>query len=190
MATKVLKKKLILKKAIKSTITKILLTIIIFLLGMIYVKINPQNKITLQEVIYENSLKFTKVRQLYEKYFSNIFSINNLIYEEKPVFNEKITYIAKNTYKDGVALTVANNYMVPALESGIVVYIGNKQDYGQTIIVEQTNGIDTFYSNISTTDIKLYDYIEKGDYIGQTLSDKLYLIFQKNGVVLNYKDYI
>ena len=80
--------------------------------------------------------------------------------------------------------------MVPALESGIVVYIGNKQDYGQTIIVEQTNGIDTFYSNISTTDIKLYDYIEKGDYIGQTLSDKLYLIFQKNGVVLNYKDYI
>ena len=75
--------------------------------------------------------------------------------------------------------------MVPCLESGIVVYIGNKDDYGQTVIIEQENGIDVFYSNISNDNIKLYDYIEKGEYVGQTKTNKLYLVFQKNGTVLD-----
>lgn len=190
MSNKVLKKKLVLKKYIKLIITKVLLTIIIFLIGMIIIKQNPKNKVFIQKNIYEDSLKFTKARQLYKKYFGSIFSIDNLIYEELPVFNENITYNEKHAYKDGVALTVQSNYMVPALESGIVVYIGEKENYGKTIIIEQTNGIDVFYSNITTDSLKLYDYIEKGNYIGETLSDKLYLVFQKNGVVQNYKEYI
>ena len=80
--------------------------------------------------------------------------------------------------------------MVPCLNNGIVVYIGEKEEYGQTIIVEQANGIDVFYANITADGIKLYDYVEKGEYLGQTKSDKLYLIFQKNGRILNYQDYI
>ena len=80
--------------------------------------------------------------------------------------------------------------MVPALESGIIIFIGEKENYGETIIIEQTNGIDVFYSNITKNNFKLYDYVEKGTYLGETKDDKLYLIFQKNGEVLNYKDYI
>lgn len=190
MQQKVLKKKLVLKKQIKQLLSKVLLTIIIFLVGMIIVKDNPKTKIFIQENIYEKSFKFTKIKNLYQKYFGNIFSIENLIYEELPVFSEQMTYTSKNTYKDGVALTVQSGYMVPSLEKGIVVYIGEKEEYGQTIIIEQTNGIDVFYSNITTEDIKLYDYIEKGEYIGQTKTDKLYLVFQKNGTILDYKDYI
>lgn len=190
MENKVLKKRLILKKQIKIIISKLLITTIFFLIGMILVKNNVQYKNIIRETIYEKSLKFTKAKQLYQKYFGSVFSINNLVYEESPVFNEKINYTKQNTYKDGVALTVPKGYMVPCLESGIVVYIGDKEDYGQTIIIEQINGIDVFYSNITTENIKLYDYIEKGKYLGQTQTDKLYLVFQKNGEVLNYKEYL
>lgn len=190
MPNKVLKKKLVLKKSVTIFITKLSIIIIIFLLGMILVKQTPKYKVTIQEKIYENSLKFTKARDLFNKYFGSIFSIDSIIYEEKPVFNENITYTEKHTYKDGVALTVSTNYMVPSLETGIVVYIGDKENYGQTIIIEQVNGIDVFYGNVSTTNLKLYDYVEKGDYIGETTTDKLYLVFQKNGVVLDYKEYI
>lgn len=190
MQNKILKKKLILKNSIKRTISKVMLTIIIFLLGMITIKIKPTFKITIQENIYEKSIKFTKVKELYKRYFGNILSIENIIYEETPVFNEKITYTKQNTYMDGVVLTVSKNYMVPCLENGIVVYIGEKDNYGETIIVEQENGIDVFYGNVKADGIKLYDYIEKGEYIGQVKTEKLYLIFQKNGVALNYKDYI
>ena len=51
--------------------------------------------------------------------------------------------------------------MVPVIESGVVVFIGEKEGYGNTIIVEQVNGVDVYYSNINPSNIKLYDYIEK-----------------------------
>lgn len=187
---KSVKKRFVLKKKIKIQLTKILLLIIIFLIGMICIKSNPNNKLIIKKNIYETSLKFTKAKELYEKYFGNIMSIDKIIYKETPVFDEKITYTQKNKYKDGVSLTVSENYMVPSLESGIVVYIGGKEDYGNTIVIEQTNGVDVFYSNIEIANIKLYDYIEKGEYIGQTSTDKLYLVFQKNGEIINYDEYI
>ena len=52
--------------------------------------------------------------------------------------------------------------MVPILESGIVLYIGEKENYGQTIIIEQIDGVEVYYSNINSN-VKLYDYIEKGN---------------------------
>ena len=68
--------------------------------------------------------------------------------------------------------------------------MGNKEGYGNTIIIEQINGIDVWYSNITTTDIKLYDYIEKGKLIGEVVDQKLYMVFQQDGKILNYKEYI
>ena len=157
---------------------------------MIYIKSNPNNKQLIKKNIYESSLQFTEVKKIYDKYFGNILSIDNIIYKEKPVFNEKIIYSQKNKYKDGVSLTVEKNYMVPSIESGIVVYIGEKKDYGNTIVIEQINGIDVFYSNIEIPNIKLYDYIEKGEYLGQTKTEKLYMVFQKDGEIINYDEYI
>lgn len=190
MSEKTIKKKLVLKKQIKQLISKTMLTIIIFLVGMIFIKQDTTNKALVKKKIYEENIKFVKVKELYKKYFGNVFSIDNVVYEDTPVFKEQIEYSKINTYKDGAELTVQENYMIPALENGIVVYIGEKEEYGQTIIIEQENGIDVFYANITTNDISLYDYVKKGDYIGQVKTNKLYLIFQKNGKVLNYKDYL
>ena len=79
--------------------------------------------------------------------------------------------------------------MVPILESGVVVFIGEKDDYKNTIIVEQVDGIDVFYGNIKTNNIKLYDYVEKGELLGEA-NKELYLVFQKDGEYLDYKEYI
>ena len=72
----------------------------------------------------------------------------------------------------------------------IVVFIGEKEHYGNTIIVQQIDGIDTWYGNVYIGDIKIYDYVQKGNLLGEVLDDKLYLVFQKEGKYLNYKDYI
>ena len=80
--------------------------------------------------------------------------------------------------------------MVPTIESGIVVFIGEKENLGTTVIIEQVDGIDTFYSNININNIKLYDYIEKGELLGETKGNDLYLFFQKNGEYLDYQKYI
>ena len=188
METKKVKRKLVLKKKFKILLTKIMITIIIFLIGLITIKKYPNTKNYIIENIYEKSIKFTKTRELYDKYIGNIVPIEKVIIEEKPVFNEKLTYKHHQIYKNGVELTVENNYLVPALE--VVVFIGEKSDYGTTIIIEQTNGISVFYSNINIIDINLYDYIKKGELIGEAKEEKLYLIFTKEGKYLDYKDYI
>ena len=92
--------------------------------------------------------------------------------------------------KKMLELKVDKNYMVPALDSGIVVFIGDKEDYKDTVIVQQANGIDVWYSNVSVDNLKLYDYIEKGSLIGEVKTDSLYMVFKKDGKVLDYKDYI
>lgn len=190
MNQKKIVKKLVLKKKVRNILNKILITIIIFLVAAILVKKDVSLKNDIIKNVYEESIHFTKLKKIYQKYFGNIIPVDKIAIEEQPVFNEKLTYSKKNTYKDGVALTVSKNYMVPLLESGIVVFIGEKEEYGSTVIIEQVNGIDVFYSNITTSNLKLYDYVEKGELLGEVKTDKLYLIFQKDGNYLNYQDYI
>ena len=186
---KTIKKKLKLKKEIKIILNKLLISIIIFLIGLISVKKTPSLKLTIKEKIYEDSFNFITVKNFYEKYFGDFLSISKVT-ETTPVFNEKLSYKQESKYKDGVELIVDNNYLVPAIESGIVVYLGEKEDYGYTMIVEQVNGIDTYYSNINPINIKMYDYIEKGTLIGESKNNKIYLVFKKNGENLDYKKYI
>ena len=76
------------------------------------------------------------------------------------------------------------------LESGIVVFIGKKDEYGDTIIIQQIDGIDVWYGNVTNSNIKIYDYVEKGQLLGEVVDNKLYLVFQKKGEYLNYKEYL
>lgn len=184
---KKIKTKLVLRKEIKVLLSKLLISIIIFLIGMILVKSNSHMTTIIKENVYEKSFKFINNKKLYQKYFGNSLLLDKMLKEEQAVFNEKLNFTSKNPYKDGVKLKVSNNYMVPVLESGVIVFIGEKEDYGNTIIIEQVDGIDTYYGNIKPTNLKLYDYIEKGELLGEAKENKLYLAFQKEGKFLDYK---
>ena len=185
-----MKERLVLRKEIKKVLNKLLLSVIIFLLGMILIKANPNLKGTLKTKLYEESLPFQKIKNKYEKYLGNILSVEKIVKEDKAVFNENLAYDNSKKYKNGVELKVSDNYMVPIIESGVVVFIGEKENYGNTIIIEQIDGIDVFYGNIKVNNIKLYDYVEKGELLGEVKDSKLYLVFQKDGKYLNYKEHI
>ena len=187
---KYVKKKLVLKKSVRNFITRVLIVVIIFLVGMILVKSNSKAKNSILKQVYDTNFKFTKVKEIYQKYFGNILSIDKLALEDKQVFQEELTYQKSKSYLDGVKLQVNDNYMVPALESGIVIFMGEKEGYGNTIVIEQIDGIDVYYSNISSDGIKLYDYVEKGKLLGEAEDNQLYLVFQKDGRFLDYKKYI
>ena len=94
----------------------------------------------------------------------------------------------KNEYNI-VSLSVGKNYLVPIQESGLVVFIGEKEHYGNVVIIQQINGIDMWYGNINHTDVNLYDYVSKGTPLGEC-DDQLYLLFKQNGEVLNYEKYL
>ena len=90
----------------------------------------------------------------------------------------------------GVKLEVVDKYLVPIIEEGLVVYIGEKENYGNVIIIEGIDGIDIWYGNIENTTVKLYDYVEKNTYLGQTKDNNLFLVYSKEGKFLNYKEYL
>lgn len=187
---KTVKKRLVLKRSVRNFFTRLLITVIIFLVGMIFVKSDHNVKNVILKQVYDKNFEFTKIKELYEKYFGNILSIDKLALKEQSVFQETLSYQKANTYLDGVKLEVSKNYMVPVLESGIVIFIGEKEGYGNTIVIEQIDGVDVYYSNVVADGIQLYDYVEKGSLLGEAQDEKLYLVFQKDGEYLNYKDYI
>ena len=140
--------------------------------------------------LYEKNISFTKIKNLYTKYLGGIVPLDKVSSNITPVFNETLEYTNESIYHDGVRLEVTNNYLVPIIEEGMVVYIGEKENYGNVVIIEGIDGIDIWYGNMETTTIELYDYVEKGNYLGQTRDNNLYLVYAKDGSFLDYKEYL
>lgn len=173
----------------KSIIRRTLLTVTIVLILLIICNLSAPAKKVLKKYIFETNYNFAKINSIYKKYLLDIKKKTGLE-NSKPVSgNAYLEYTDAKDYKDGVELTVSDNYNVKMLESGLVVFIGEKEDYGNCIVVQQSNGIDVIYGGVTTNDIKVYDYIEKGTIIG-TSNKKLYLVFTRDGEVLDYETYI
>ncbi len=184
------KTRLVLKKSVKNFISRLMITIILLLALLIVIKQDPKFKDVIRKNVFSESLEFTKAKKVYQKYFGKFLSVDNIVKEDTPVFSEKLQYSKSNKYKDGVMLTVTSNYMIPILESGIVVFIGEKEGYGNTVIIEGIDGVAVWYSNIKSVKVNMYDYVEKGSLLGEVNNKKLYLVFQKEDKYLDYKKYI
>lgn len=173
---------------VKKFFVKILMTIVLSLLCMIYMKKNPSFKKWFDQNVYQKNINFSYVNKIYTKYFGTSFPFD-IQNKTKTVFEEKLSYENASLYLDGVKLTVKDHYLVPILDTGMVIFIGEKEGYGKTIIMQQSNGIEVWYGNIQNTSLTIYDLKEKGEYLGEA-SKELYLVFKKNGKVLDYKEYI
>lgn len=168
-------------------LNKILIVVIITLSTLIGIKKSKTFNNFFYKNIYESSIPFIKINNWYEKIFGTIPFKN--ITNTEMVFNEKLTYQSSEKYLDGVKLNVQNEYLVPSYGTGLVLFIGEKENYGNTVIVSLNDGIDIWYSNINPS-VKLYDYIKEGELIGTSLSNYIYVVFKKDGAILNYEEYL
>lgn len=161
--------------------------LILLSLAIVYKKDN-NFKENISLYFFEENISFTKIKKIYDKYLGGLLLTKR---EENTmeVFNEKLNYSTSSIYHDGVKLSVSESYLVPTLDEGMVVFIGNKDNYGKTIIIENLDGIHYWYGNINNTSLKLYDYVERGTLIGD-VNNELYMIFSKDGKFLDYEEYI
>ena len=176
-------------KAPPMYITRFLCTVILTLLSLIGLKKSASFQSTFYKEVYEKNFSFASVQSLYQKYFGSTLPFENMFGKVQPVFSEKFVYTSVEPYMDGAKFTVTNQYLMPVLESGMVVFMGEKEGYGNTIIIQQVDGTDAWYSNIASN-VKLYDYIEKGDVLGEVQGNSLYMVFQKNGTIVGYEKYM
>ncbi len=178
------------KKWIKLFLFKSMLAIILFLLYIICVRKIDSFDNYIYQNIYNKNISFAVFNKWYNEKFGSFFPINTINDSTVKVFSDKLNFLDFEEYKDGVILTVDKKYLVPFIDDGIVVFKGNKKDYGNVIIVENSDGLDIWYCNIVNDNIELYEYINKGDYVGEVENDKLILVFYKNGEKEDYKKYI
>ena len=185
------KEKFSFKKFFIKLSIKILICIVILLIGLIILKYDKNNSQVIYNYLYSHNINMATINNLYHKYLGNILPFENIAKEEViKVFNEEINYEDTSIYKDGVKLTTSKNYLTPVIESGVVIFVGEKEDYGNVVIIEQVDGVTTWYGNILNVSVDLYDYVTKGEFLGETKDDYLYLVFEKEGEFLNYKDYL
>lgn len=169
------------KGFIKKLSLKIILSIFILFTILSIIKLTPDTKSAIKKELFETNFNFSVVN----KFLSKIFPKE----ESAPVNSDGIKYKKYSNYLDGVKVEMNSGESVNLLESGIVVFIGEKTGYGKTLIIQQSNGVDVWYGNIDNLNVNLYDYVNKNTVIG-TCNGELYLVFQKNGEFLDYKNYI
>lgn len=170
-------------------LNKLLLCAIIFLLFAIATKNNPIYKEKLKDYLYNKNINFSNIRNIYSKYLGGVTSIKNNK-EKQEVFNEKIKYTKITPYEEGAKLEVANNYLIPNQEEGIVIFIGKKDKYNNSIIIQTNKGINVLYGNICNSNLKLYDNVYKNNYIGESCDNYIYVKYEQEGKSLDYNNYL
>lgn len=176
------------KKYIKGFVTRCLVCVILFLVISIICNFSDKNLLWFKNNMYDNNINFTFFNKIYKKYINKYLPFD--LYDEKIVMSDKFIYSDKEKYLNGVKLNVGKNYNMKSLCGGIVVYIGDKEKLGNTVIIQGTDGVDYWYSNLDNLSVKLYDYIEKDVLIGNTKNEYVYLTFLKDGKYLDYEKYI
>ncbi len=174
-------------KYFRNLISRVLITMIFVLGSIIYTNIDKKNEELYKKYVFLSSLEFSKFNQ----YFSKIFG--SVDFQKKDadtsVFLSQISYSNMENYQNGVKLTTGINRPISVITSGIVVFIGEKENLGNTLIVQGNDGVDIWYSNITDSDIKVYDYIESGSIIGTSNSEDIYLTIMRDGKYLSYEEY-
>lgn len=166
-------------------LTKLLLAIIIILGSFIYVNWNEKNKFYFKKYVLEETIDYQKFNAFYDKMIGKV-KVEN---KDKLVFLENFTYKSISKDGNGYKVVLENGASVPVLNSGIIVFIGTKDNLGDTIIVQGNDGVDIWYSNVIVTDNALYDYVSRGHILGISNSDKVKLTFVKDNEYISYENY-
>ena len=119
------------------------------------------------------------------------FASENLVYSET---------LQEWTTHNGIDIAAEKTTIVQASAEGTVAAIKNDPRYGTTIIIEHSNGFETRYSNLLTTEfVVVGEKVEQGQSIGTIgnsamfeVADASHLHFEilKDSEVLNPENYI
>lgn len=170
---------------LKLLISRILLAIIFFLVSIIYTNYSDKNLLLYKEYVLTESMPFVKIKSWYEDIFGEVLPHDNT---HMVGTSDELLISHIENYYDGEALSTNNN-LLNAFSSGVVVFLGEKENYGNTIIIQGIDGYDIWYGNIDNISVKLYDYIEKDTLLGEIKDRKLYLVIKKNNEYIKYEEY-
>ena len=170
-------------KSLRRFINKVLISLVLLILSLIFVKTSQKNKDSFKKVVFTETFKFSKFNNFYEKYFGSLH-----IKKDVPVLSEKVDYTNGEKYKEGINVKL-NDEVVNSISSGIVVFKGSKDDITNLVIVQGADGYDIWYGNLENINVSIYDFVTENALIGTSIKS-FYLAINKDKKFYSYDEYI
>lgn len=124
------------------------------------------------ETAMEKEFNFALVSKWYEEKFGHPLAISLPKKEEKKKnagqYAVPATGKVLESFQDngqGVMIET-NKKMVEAMNEGIVIEAGEKEDTGLTVVIQHADGIETWYGHLEKINVALYDFVETGKPVG------------------------
>ncbi|MGE6375567.1 peptidoglycan DD-metalloendopeptidase family protein [Peribacillus muralis] len=100
------------------------------------------------------------------------------------------------TNGEGLILETSKGSKVEAINEGVVIFAGEKEGIGKTVVIQHANKSESWYGQLKEIDVKLYEIVKKGNEVGQvTVSEdgskgRFYLAIKENDAFVNPKKVI
>ncbi|WP_281889035.1 M23 family metallopeptidase [Paenibacillus sp. YYML68] len=122
----------------------------------------------------------------YERHFGTIPSILPAIQSTRHQEAEKVAVVPKHYFSPiegkllapfstelgGVLMEAEAGKPVSAVDTGLVVYAGDKDDTGYTIVLRHTDGMESVYGLIEPGTLQLNDWVKGGETVGTIAKPK------------------
>jgi len=158
---------------LKNLLNKLFTIVIFTMLVVITSNYSPKFRDFIINDVLNNTMDFSKLNKFINK-TTSIFETEETMNVSSITNNEEYT-----KYLDGVKYKIEENENIYLKDSGIVTFIGEKEGYNNTIIIQQSNGYYAWYGNVKES-VKLYDYLESGTIIGNASNEYYYVLLKDN----------
>lgn len=66
-----------------------------------------------------------------------------------------------------ITIEIGKDTSVEAMNGGFVEFVGQKEGFGNTVVIQHADKSESWYGNLSKVDVGLYEYIDTGTKIGK-----------------------
>ncbi|MDZ5470821.1 M23 family metallopeptidase (plasmid) [Bacillus sp. 31A1R] len=126
----------------------------------------------------EKDFQFAAISDWYEDQFGKPLALlpftKDKEAEEEPQLTQQYALPASGKIleefgSNGQRITIetAKGSPVEAMNEGFVRFTGSKEGFGKTVIVQHADKSETWYGNLDSIDVTLYEFIEKGNSVGK-----------------------
>ncbi|RFU65861.1 M23 family metallopeptidase [Peribacillus glennii] len=97
---------------------------------------------------------------------------------------------------EGIILETGGEAKVEALNEGVVIFAGSKENLGKTIVIQHRDKTESWYGQLASVDVKLYESVKKGKEIGKVTKNDdenkgtFYLAIKKDDAFIDPKKVI
>lgn len=164
----------------ESLIFKILLSSCLVLFIAILFRQEGENFDSIKQLVSKSlnqDFQFVTVANWYEKQFGKPLALFPISSDKKKNDTNLIEdyalpaagRVAEEFSKNGQNITIETEKGadVVAMNEGLVEFAGVKEGFGKTIIVQHSDNSETWYGNLDNIDVYLYQYVKKGEKLGQ-----------------------